>query len=265
MQARRARLSRLREDRNFAILIVPLLPALVWTGDRLQSSIAAGGPDFPVRLASVGLLIATLGYSTSWYFGSSAELNAIEAVGEDRLAYVPRPERPIVIATGLALGLLGLATIDVLLFSVILLVIKLIELAASWPLSRVVRLSLDGAEKEVNSPDLQLALVAVRRYYLDTPWAVLTAATIALASTAGLLAAYGSATADVELSVWTRTSAAVVLVIAIIVQEGRTWGWRRRYLHALEEAAAAEDRPRPRRPRRRTNAPTSDGTPHDYA
>lgn len=252
----RARLSKLREHRNFAILIVPLLPALVWTGDRLQASLASDGPDFPLRLAALGLLVATLLYFTSWFFGSAAELTAIEQVGEDLLTYVPQSELPAVLVTGLALALLGLATVDVLAFALVLLVIKLIELAASWPLGRVVREGL-GAAADARGPGLDQALAAIRRYYLDTPWAVLTAITLGLTAAAATMAAYGTVTPDPALSVSVRTLSAIVLIIAIAIQEGRTWGWRRQYVAALEAAATAE-RPKARQPRARRTGSGAD-------
>src|SRR5205814_376731 len=64
-----------RQRQTFAAAIVPLFVGVGLLADRTQAILAdLGAADLPVRVLSLGLLIAALAYFASWYFGTSAEI-----------------------------------------------------------------------------------------------------------------------------------------------------------------------------------------------
>ena len=238
---RRGLLPHVREHRNYAVVLVPVILGLGLTAQRFPDVFAGSADEVPVRLASIGLLVATILYLTSWFFGSAAELEPVERLGEDLLSYVPRSELPLIISAAVALGFLGIASVNAVAFASVLFCIKVIELWSSWPFQNLVRRNADAAEElEAGKPQLSAGLAAgvnaVRRYYLETPWVQLT--TVVMLVTVGCLAvaAFSAATPDRQVYVTGTTAASLGLMAAMALQETQTWRWRMRYIRELDEA-----------------------------
>lgn len=226
-----------RMHRNFAVALVPFGVGLVLSVRSIGDALAqANTPEGPARLASTALLLATLFYLGSWYFGSELELNAVESIGEEFLTEVPRSTVPLITVTSLALTGLALASAIPLIFGALLLLIKLIELWASWPFHRLVGKATDVVSRDV-SPAVELALRAARDYYLERPWVQLSAVVIGIVGACLVVGAV--ALASPGLYVPGTTAASLGLIAAMLVQEIGTWRWRWRYYRDLEMASNA--------------------------
>ncbi len=240
--ARRPRglLRRVREHRNLAIAVVPSIFGLAWAGQRIQEVLGSTGvDDLPVRLASIGLLLAVVAFLASWFFGSDVELEAVENIGPELLVFVPRSEPVLVIAAAFGLGLLGVTSVNALAFACVLFAIKALELWSSWPLYNLVRTNTAAAEKPGIPPHLEKGIEAVHGYYLQTPWVQLTAAMMFVIAMCIAVTAFSAASPDRQVYIFGTTISSVVLIAAMAIQEAITWGWRRSYLRRLEDAAQA--------------------------
>ena len=238
---RRGVLSHVREHRTFAVVLAPLILGLGLTVQRLMDAIPGPADELPVRLASLGLLAATLLYLASWFFGSYYELDAVERLDEELLRVVPRSELPIIIGTAIALGCLGLASANVVIFGTLLFAIKAIELWSSYPLHNLVRENAHAAEHPDRgaprpSTGLQAGINAVRRYYLERPWAQVTAVVMTVIMASLVLATFAAAAPERAAFAAGTAAAAVGMLAAMTLQEARTWLWRLRYLRDLDEA-----------------------------
>ncbi len=232
------RLRQVREHRTLAITIALSIFGLAWAAQRVQEVLAnVGAGNSPVQLASIGLLLAVIGFLLSWYFGTDAELEAVETLGPGLLKFVPQSEVLLVMAAALGLGLLGIASVNAVAFACVLFGIKALELWSSWPLSNLVRQNIAAADKQDLPPQLRNGLAAVRRYYLERPWVQLTTIGTSTITVCIAVGAYCAASTNEQVYVAGTTAASILLIVAMVAQEATTWRWRRTYIRELEKTA----------------------------
>jgi len=234
-------LSRVRRHHTFAALLVTTAVGLGLLAPRVQAVIdSVGSMGFAIELASLTLLVATLLYLSSWWFGTDDELGAIAAVGPDLLAVVPGYEFGIVVLTALALIALAAATVLPLAFVSVYASIKLIELGASASLRETIEEN-EGRLSKQKRQRLSGPIEEIKGYYLRRPWARLTALVLFILIGAIGVGAYLAGATTGSAYQYTMAAIAVPALTAMALNEAFTWRWRRAYVRRLRTVVLPTD------------------------